>query len=1219
VGSLIGSVLFREKLPTVEGPRLTDLKVQSSAYGNLIPIVYGTVRIAGNIIWAPPLIETRHEENVGGKGGPEQTQVTYTYAAHFSVSLCEGPILGVRKVWADGKLIYNAGETADAETLAASNRAAKGFRVYRGTEDQLPDPLIEAYEGAGNVPAYRGQAYVVFENFQLADYGNRIPNITCEVVASGSTGIKLVRSHGVTKVGLDEPRTFYIDEQGTATVCVPQWASSTDSNLEVKVRTVFPDGTEIVRSFNVVNVATKWWVNEGWTDEPAFSTMPNSSWTTQSHVMHYYRLKQYGEQVETVTITVPPAFALNFNQPSAAVFKRDEWIYLWERDTLNESATGGAVARVDAVSGGVAEIVLNTATAGLPAKLWRFFPGREELYGLLVNNSIVIWDRQFNLQRVVSFTPQFPLTYTDVSNPTIFSPVDGVLYIYDAQGRLHRVYTDGIGRYEYLGEFPGSFGTTALYGSAIHGNLAIALYAPDDALKYYNLSGVTSSPPTLAAVVADICARAQLTDINTATLTETVEGYVISRQGTARAALEPLQQAFFFDAVESGDVLKFIKRGQASAATIPWDDLAAHEPGQERPTPLTIIRRQEVELPEVVNVLYLNRATDYQQGHQYAKRLVTPSEQRVTLELPIVLSDSKARQVAEVNLYAAWTARNRYEFATSRAWAHLEPTDVVNIAGPEATYQLRITKKDEGRPGLVRFQAEAEEAAQYISNAVGGSGLSADESIGLLGPTEVVLLDVPTLRDMDDGPGFYVAARGVLSGWKGAALYKSIDGGGNYGQVQSVLNAAVIGRADTALGTWLGGNTFDETNTVEVTIGNGQTLASADYLALLNGANAAILGDEVIQFRTATLLASNRYRLSGLLRGRLGTEWAVGTHVKGERFVLLESNNIYRIPMNSAEISLERLYKAVTFGEYLEKTEAQRFAYSGINLECLAPVHLRIGKTNGGDVYIAWTRRTRVGGAWRDFVDAALGETAERYDVEIWDASFTNLKRTFSNLTTPSVIYTASQLTADFGAEGALIGVRVFQLSGLVGRGYKAEGVFDANLGTLLFSSDGSSLSGWTVTGATVDSVNGQPAPSLKAAGGQYAYNQWGGTLMRIEFDVQVLTGTTPLCNFYFGCNASGAGQMLRLETRSGFSSGFASTSSWTSWGGPAATGVRLTAGQWYRVKITRSGSSRAWYLNDTLIQSDTSYVNNGDYFAIHGDTASVAGGLFDNIRIYGP
>ncbi len=1223
VGSLIGSVLFREKLPTVEGPRLTDLKVQSSAYGNLIPIVYGTVRLAGNIIWAPPLIETRHEENVGGKGGPEQTQVTYTYAAHFAVSLCEGPIVGVRKVWADGKLIYNAGEAADAETIAASNRVARGFRVYQGDEAQLPDPLIEAYEGAGNAPAYRGQAYVVFENFQLADYGNRIPNITCEVVASGGTAIKGLYQHPVVKVGLAQPRTFYIDAQGVATVCVPQWASSFDSNLEVKVHTIFPDGTEIVRSFNVPSVASKWFVNNGWSDEPAFSTMPNvSNWQTQAHALYYYRLKDYGAEVETIEITVPANVSLDFNNDmvgAGPLIKRDEWIYGHAIGV--SAATGGQIWKVDAHAGGAMQLAFDTAAAGLPAKLWRFFPGREEFYGLLVNNAIAVWDRDFNLLRIIPFTPQAPIVYHASDNPQLFSSVDGEVFIYIWSTRdVHQVLTDGAGRYEYLGKVPSGYGgTNNITGNAWHGRLMVQMNNFLGKLEWLNVRGVTVNPPTLASVVADLCARAKLSDIDAAALTDPVEGYVVSRPGTARAALEPLQQAFFFDAVESGGVLKFVKRGQAPAATIPWDDLAAREPGQEPPAPLAIIRRQEVELPEVVNVLYLNRAAGYQQGHQYAKRLTTPSEQRITLELPIVLSDSKARQVAEVNMYAAWTARNRYEFATSRAWAHLEPTDVVDIAGEGVTYRLRITKKEEGRPGIVRFQAEAEEAAQYVSNAVGGSGLTADDAIGLLGPTKLELLDVPTLRDVDDGPGIYVAARGVLSGWRGAALYRSIDGGGNYGQIQSILNAAVMGQAETVLGAWNGGNVFDEGNSVEVSVGSGQALASADHVAVLNGANAAILGDEVIQFRTATLAGTHRYRLSGLLRGRLGTEWAMASHAIGERFVLLDPGRVYRVPIISSEIGLERLYKAVTFGEYLDQTEAKRFTYRGVNLKCLAPVHLRIGKTNGGDVHIAWIRRTRIGGAWRDFVEASLGETAELYDVEIWDATFTTLKRTFSGLTSSSLIYTSSQITADFGGEGNLIGVRVYQLSSLAGRGYPVEGVFDATVGTLLFQSDGSSLSGWTVVGATVDSADGQPAPCLRANGGQYAYRQWGGSLTRIEFDVQVLSGTTPLCNFFFGCNASGAGQMLRLETRGSFHSGFASTSSWTSWSGPASTGVRLTPGQWYRVKITRSGSTRAWYLNDTLIESNTGYVNNGDYFAIHGDGSTVTGGRFDNIRIYGP
>ena len=41
------------------------------------------------------------------------------------------------------------------------------MRVHRGDEDQQPDPLIVAKEGAGNAPAYRGTAYVVFERLPL--------------------------------------------------------------------------------------------------------------------------------------------------------------------------------------------------------------------------------------------------------------------------------------------------------------------------------------------------------------------------------------------------------------------------------------------------------------------------------------------------------------------------------------------------------------------------------------------------------------------------------------------------------------------------------------------------------------------------------------------------------------------------------------------------------------------------------------------------------------------------------------------------------------------------------------------------------------------------------------------------------------------------------------------------------------------------------------------
>ncbi|MER2519726.1 MAG: phage tail protein [Bdellovibrionales bacterium] len=178
----------------IEGPRLTNLAAQDSRYGVGIPIVYGNLRVAGNVIWASDLIETRHEDNSGGGkgGGSSVSATTYTYSVHCAVALALGPIGGIATIWADSKVIYrngvwnNAAASADApliRTLLYENvGVADALTIYTGTATQNPDPFMESILGGGNVPAYRGLAYVVFENLQLANFGNRIPNLTFEII-----------------------------------------------------------------------------------------------------------------------------------------------------------------------------------------------------------------------------------------------------------------------------------------------------------------------------------------------------------------------------------------------------------------------------------------------------------------------------------------------------------------------------------------------------------------------------------------------------------------------------------------------------------------------------------------------------------------------------------------------------------------------------------------------------------------------------------------------------------------------------------------------------------------------------------------------------------------------------------------------------------------------------------------------------------------------------
>jgi len=186
VGSMVGNALFPPEQPDfhVEGPRLSDLKVQNSAYGQMIPIVYGTMRIAGNVIWSTNIVEHVHTEShdsgggKGGGGGGTTTTTTYTYTVSFATMLCEGVINDVTRIWADDLLIFN-------RTTGYVHPAISSYlRIYNGTEDQPIDTVIQANKGVGNTPAYRGRAYLVFGNFLLTDFGNRIPNITAEVQQS---------------------------------------------------------------------------------------------------------------------------------------------------------------------------------------------------------------------------------------------------------------------------------------------------------------------------------------------------------------------------------------------------------------------------------------------------------------------------------------------------------------------------------------------------------------------------------------------------------------------------------------------------------------------------------------------------------------------------------------------------------------------------------------------------------------------------------------------------------------------------------------------------------------------------------------------------------------------------------------------------------------------------------------------------------------------------
>ena len=106
IGGAIGAAI--EGPTQIEGPRLTDLRVMSSSYGATLPLVYGAEnRISGNMIASSGLIEKRHKESSGGKGGSETEVKTYTYSVTVAISLGEGPCKNITRIWANSKLLFD--------------------------------------------------------------------------------------------------------------------------------------------------------------------------------------------------------------------------------------------------------------------------------------------------------------------------------------------------------------------------------------------------------------------------------------------------------------------------------------------------------------------------------------------------------------------------------------------------------------------------------------------------------------------------------------------------------------------------------------------------------------------------------------------------------------------------------------------------------------------------------------------------------------------------------------------------------------------------------------------------------------------------------------------------------------------------------------------------------------------------------------------------------
>lgn len=858
------------------GPRLEDLRTQMSVYGAPIPFEYGCNRHAGTVIWPQILEAVEHEHAESAKGGgPEQK--TYTYTMSLAVLVCEGPIAGIRRIWANKKLIYDVSITNEGATYDPS---IGSVRIYLGTEDQEVDPLIEATDGPS--PAYLGYAYVVFEDYDVTEMNGRPPQFEFEVVQNGDTVVPEAGQFGDEHINTGDSIQAAVDRNGDI------WLASMDGHAEYDSETgtwsinPLSSGVPQIQQYNGDTHEIEWAINlpsHIEYDDPedpyikypyqgsvvcsggyfflgrgTAGTVPNGSAYTVCTIVNIETKdivyvstgcsqSEFQNSFYFPTVPVPivsnnkvfmsssagisSTFGAGFMPASIAGETEEEDI-----DPVPDYSSGTGMWSVIA---GWAEARGKRAPCGDPGSGYSgvgiTLPGASFISRTTTDPDGCIVQGSYSGDSFFAFLSYTPVvTSFNLNSPTIAycvipgssttMPVscedpgnncfwvaswDGTPSLYQVtygggtgltatsvytwpagtdvkgmcldqtSGKLRILIDPGVSdpnRIQLFDQIAFTVLEEVILGIPLANETGQMFDVPSkkkviftNSFAMWDIpygSPLDPSQIALSEIVEDICVRAGLgtTDIDVTQLTDMVDGYIVPRQMTARAAIEPLQQAYYFDAVESESKIKFVKRGSSTTTTIPMDDRAAHVAGQDMPAHLEITRAFETELPIQCDVEYPDIDADHQIGNQYDRRITKDTKHRINLQLAIVMGATKAKQIASTALYEAWQT-NRLKWTTSRKYAHLEPTDIVTLPTAEASYRARITNRRDQPSGVIEWEG-AEDAVEVYSQSGTGAVTPpySPQTIFEADDTILALMDIPLLREEDDNAGYYVAMGG---------------------------------------------------------------------------------------------------------------------------------------------------------------------------------------------------------------------------------------------------------------------------------------------------------------------------------------------------------------------------------------------------------------------------------------------------------------------------
>ena len=547
------------------------------------------------------------------------------------------------------------------------------------------------------------------------------------------------------------------------------------------------------------------------------------------------------------------------------------------------------------------------------------------------------------------------------------------------------------------------------------------------------LNGRLGAAP-IADLVTAILTDIGFTDFDTSHLSGQVEGYIVNRTISPRAAIEPLMLSHFFSVAETEGKLLFQHLNKAVTEDIHWRSFAM--PDETASSAYNITRKQETELPKTTKMTFIDADGGYRQAVVESRKAHVSSDHIATADLPIILRAAEAQMTADKWIQNTWVEREALSFRLPPSALHLGVGDVVtlHLSGRSGTFRIiKITDEFDRH-----IEAKATELSVFSEVTSVERTYSLPQPI-VYGPADLAFLDLPLIIGTEVAHQPHIAL--YADPWPGSVSLLRSGSGDNFTLDQMLTSLSIMGRLDMALPAGPESR-WDKASKVTVTLSSG-VLESISSLSLFEGHNRCAIQSpsgywEVVQFREAEMIAANKFEASALLRGQFGSEGAMYEgHPVGSRFVMLDGGLPQAgVSLSERELELSWMYgptnKALSDDTYL----TWKMTPHAVGLKPLSPVHVRGQRLENGDVEVTWIRRSRIDADSWASLTVPLGEDIEEYEIEVIKEGAAVRVLTSAS---PRILYTAADQVSDFGSTVSDITLCIYQLSQAIGRGTKRE------------------------------------------------------------------------------------------------------------------------------------------------------------------------------------